>query len=90
MLVRTLGDPTATATSIHFLLKAIALLALGAIRGIGAVVAIHRDVHHGAARLVHRGTEFLQVLRLGGTKMPVPGLDFADVEFFATVRCEIL
>src|SRR5258708_16324993 len=25
------------------------------IRGIGAVVAIHRDVHHGAARLVHRG-----------------------------------
>ena len=65
------------------------LLALGAIRRIGAVVAIHRDVHHGRTGLFHGGAKLRQILRIGGRKVSGPGLDLIDLELLDDVGGEI-
>src|SRR5437773_1295867 len=64
-------------------------LPLRAVRGIRAVLAVHRNVHDRSARLRHRRAQLLEVRLLQRTKMRAPRFDFLDVEFRANVRREL-
>ena len=80
MCTRMLGEPTATATSTHFLPPAIALSRRASPGSYRLAPARGGDVHDVRMGLLHCAAELLEVSRLGGRKMRVERLDVVDAE----------
>src|SRR5713101_810598 len=69
------------------------LLPFGTVGRIGAMFAVHRNVHDRCPRTFDSRPELLQIFRImfriAGRKMSGPGLDLVDPKFFDHVGCKV-